>query len=113
MTPSRNLEAKLCTAALLKMCVGGKMKEIATGMLAASSENPRLLEPVRHVVKDTLEKLQTTSEDPDASLLAWLAVEGLRSMEMHDISPFTDADRERLIEAIGRLLEKGIAEQAA
>jgi AcrR family transcriptional regulator len=110
--PGRNLEARLCTTALLKMCGTGKMKEIATGMLAASSENPRLLEPVRIVVKETLEKLRTTSDDLDASLLAWLAVEGLRSMEMHDISPFSEADRNRIVGAIGRLLDKGIAEQA-
>lgn len=110
--PKRNLEARLCTAALLKMCGTGKMKEIATGMLAASSENPRLLEPVRVVVRETLEKLRTTSEDLDASLLAWLAVEGLRSMEMHDISPFSDDDRKRIVGAIDRLLDRGIAGEA-
>lgn len=110
--PKRNLEARLCTAALLKMCGSGKMKEIATGMLAASSENPRLLEPVRDVVRETLEKLRTTSDDLDASIVAWLAVEGLRSMEMHDISPFSDEDRERIVKVINRLLDNGIAEQA-
>jgi AcrR family transcriptional regulator len=106
--PGPNLEARLCTAAILKMC-GGKMKDIATGMLAASSENPRLLEPVRQVVKETLGQLKNTSEDVDASLLAWLAVEGLRSMEMHDISPFSDEDRERIVQAVERLLSKGFA----
>jgi Transcriptional regulator len=112
LPPKRNLEARLCTAALLKMCGSGKMKEIATGMLAASSENPRLLEPVRDVVRETLEKLRTTSDDLDASIVAWLAVEGLRSMEMHDISPFSDEDRERIVEAITCLLDNGIAKQA-
>ena len=112
LPPKRNLEARLCTAALLKMCGGGKMKEIATGMLAASSENPRLLEPVRDVVRETLKKLRTTSDDLDASIVAWLAVEGLRSMEMHDISPFSDEDRERIVGAVARLLDNGIAEQA-
>jgi hypothetical protein len=53
--------------------------------------------------------LKTTSEDVDASLLAWLAVEGIRSMEMHDISPFSEEDRERVVQAVGRLLSKGIA----
>lgn len=103
-----NLEARLCTATVLKMC-GGKMKEIATGMLAASYENPRLLEPVREAAKDTFDRLKANSEDLDASLLAWLAVEGLRNLEMHDISPFSDQDRERIVQAINRLLSKGIA----
>jgi AcrR family transcriptional regulator len=105
----RNLEARLCTSALFKMC-SGKTKDIATGMLAATSENPRLLDPLRQVIRDTLDTLRATSEDLDAALLAWLAVEGLSSYEMHDISPFSDEDRERIRKAIERLLSKGIAE---
>lgn len=104
-----NLEARICTATVLKMC-GGRMKEIATGMLAASSENPGLLEPVRRATQETLQQIKETSEDVDASLLAWLAAEGLRCMEMHDISPFSEQDRLRIVEALGRLLSKGIAE---
>ena len=103
-----NREARVCTATVLKMC-GGRMKEIATGMLAASSENPGLLEPVRNATKETLQQIKESSEDLDASLLAWLAAEGLRSLEMHDISPFSEQDRLRVVEAIGRLLSKGIA----
>jgi hypothetical protein len=42
--------------------------------------------------------------------LAWLAVEGLNSFEMHDLSPFSAEDRERILQAVDRLLAKGIAE---
>jgi AcrR family transcriptional regulator len=106
--PGPNLEARLCTEALLTMCCG-KTKEIANGLLAATAENPRLLDPLREVIKETLGTLKETSEDLDAALLAWLAVEGLSSYEMHDISPFSEADRERIVQAIQRLLSKGIA----
>src|SRR5919112_1095705 len=51
--PGPNLEARLCTAALLKLC-GGQMKETASGMLAATAENPKLLDPLRVVTKETL-----------------------------------------------------------
>lgn len=108
--PGRNLEARLCTAALLKFCCG-KTKEIANGMLAATAENPRLLDPLREVIRGTLGTLKETSEDLDAALLAWLAVEGLSSYEMHDISPFSDEDRERILKAMERLLSNGIANQ--
>lgn len=104
-----NIEARVCTATVLKMC-GGRMKEIATGMLAASSENPDLLAPVRKATEETLQQIKETSEDLDAGLLAWLAAEGLRSLEMHDISPFSEQDRARIMEALDRLLNKGIAE---
>ncbi|WP_099514837.1 TetR/AcrR family transcriptional regulator [Microvirga ossetica] len=68
--PGRNLEARLCTAALLKLR-SGRTKEVVNGMLAASAENPRLLDPVRAVIKATLDKLQATSDDLDAALVGW------------------------------------------
>ena len=104
----RNLEARLCTAALLKMRAG-KMKDVANGMLAASSENPALLEPVREVIRKTLGEMRSTADDLDACLIGWLAVEGLNSFEMHDLSPFSEEDRDRIATAIAKLLEKGIA----
>ena len=86
------------------------MKETASGMLAATAENPKLLDPLRQVIGQTLKTLKETSEDVDAALLGWLAVEGLSSYEMHGLSPFSDEDRERILEAVNRLLSKGIAE---
>ena len=107
--PGRNLEARLCTAALLKLRKG-KTKEVASGMLAASAENPRLLDPVREVIKATLENLKATSDDLDAALLGWLAIEGLNSLEMHDLNPFSEEEHQRVVEAVNRLLRQGIAE---
>ncbi|MXQ13890.1 TetR/AcrR family transcriptional regulator [Microvirga makkahensis] len=107
--PGRNLEARLCTAALRKLREG-EMKKVANGMLAASAENPRLLEPVREVIRETLETLKATSDDLDAALLGWLAIEGLNSLEMHGLSPFSEEERERIVQAVNRLLGKGIAE---
>lgn len=109
MKPGPNLEARLTTTTLLNMCCGGKMQEVATGMMAASAENPRLLDPVRDVIAATLEQLKASSDDLDTALLGWLAVEGLSNLEMHKLSPFSDQDRERIVQAINRLLTKGIA----
>ena len=55
-----------CTTTLLNICCGGKMQEVANGMLAATAENPRLLDPVREVINKTLDELKTTSDDLDA-----------------------------------------------
>jgi len=108
--PGPNLEARILTKALLNMCCGGKMQEVATGLLAATAENPRLLDPLRQVIGATLEQLKSTSEDLDAALLAWLATEGLSNLEMHNLSPFSEEDRDRIVKAIDRLVTKGIAE---
>jgi hypothetical protein len=86
------------------------MKEAANGLLAASAENPRLLNPVREVIKATFDTLKATSDDLDAALLGWLAVEGLNSLEIHGLSPFSEDEHERVVQAVDRLLLKGIAE---
>jgi AcrR family transcriptional regulator len=106
---ARNLEAWLSvTASLETRC--GDMKAVANGLLAASAENPRLLEPARQAIKNDWERLKATSADRPAAMLAWLAVEGLSSLEMHDLSPVTKQDRKEIGVALYRLLEKGISE---
>jgi len=109
MEPGPNLEARVATTSLLNMCCDGKMQEIATGMMAAAAENPRLLDPVRQVIAATVEQIESSSDDVEAALLGWLAVEGLSNLEMHNLSPFSDQDRERIVGMINRLLTKGIA----
>jgi hypothetical protein len=108
--PGPNLEARIVTKTLLNICCGGKMQEFATGMMVATAENPGLLDPVRQVISTTLEQLKANSDDLDAALLGWLATEGLSNLEMHKLSPFSDADRERIVKAIDRVVVKGIAE---
>ncbi|WP_262032502.1 hypothetical protein [Microvirga sp. Mcv34] len=103
-----NLQARLQIGASLKMR-HGKMREIATGMLAASAENPNLLEPVRKVLGSVYQDLQRKSDEPEAAVLAWLVVEGLESITMHNISPFSEGDCEMIAKAAKRLLDKGIA----
>ena len=105
----RNLEARLGAAASLNTRCGA-MREVATGMLAASAENPSLLEPVRQVIATDWQALRTTSEDPAAAMIAWLAIEGLSSLEMHGLSPVTPSDREEIVAAVYKLLDKGIAQ---
>jgi hypothetical protein len=65
---------------------------------------------VREVIKTTLENLKATSDDLDAALLGWLAIEGLNSLEMHDLSPFSEEEHHRVVKAVNHLLRQGIAE---
>jgi AcrR family transcriptional regulator len=105
----RNLESRLSVAASLLLCCG-RAKDITTGLLAASSESPHLLEPARQVLNEEWQNLKSTSEDPAAAMVAWLAIQGLNSLEMHDVSPVTPPDREEVVKAVYRLLDKGLAE---
>jgi AcrR family transcriptional regulator len=108
MECEQNLEAQLSVAAVLKARCG-QMKGVANGLLAASAENPRLLEPVRQVIAEEWTKLKATSDDLDSAMVGWLAVEGLSSLEMHDLSPLSEEDRPVVTAALFRLLNKGIA----
>ena len=56
-------------------------------------------------------KVRFTTHTLKYNRAGWLAVEGLSSYEMHDISPFSDEDRERILKAMERLLSNGIANQ--
>jgi AcrR family transcriptional regulator len=105
---STDIEARLCLYACQSLQTA-PMKEVANGLLAALAENPKLLEPVRVVLTDVVEKIKATSTNPQAAFLAWLAMEGLNSMTMHDINPFSEADRKMITKAAEQLIDKGIA----
>ncbi|MDQ4136931.1 MAG: TetR/AcrR family transcriptional regulator [Pseudomonadota bacterium] len=101
----RNAEVRAAISAALKIRCN-EMKGFANGILAASAENPRLLEPVRVAIREQWEAIKANSDDLDLAVLAWLAVEGLSSLEMHDLSPFSPADRERVIAAVQQFLDR-------
>jgi AcrR family transcriptional regulator len=107
MAGLRNIEARLSAAVSLRMRAG--TKDVSSGLMAALAENPSLLDPVRRLIAQQWTEIKSTSEDPDAAMIAWLAVEALGSLDMHGISPVTPADRSRIENAVQRLLDSGIA----
>jgi len=102
-----NLEARVSIGAALT-CRTGKTHDVANGLLAALSENPKLLDPVRRVIAEQWRAMKESSDDLDAALVAWLAIEGLGSLEMHGISPADEADRAQVVAAVTRLLDRGM-----
>ena len=101
--PGPNVEARIITSALLTMR-SLNTKDLANGVLAASAENPELLGPVRDIIRQTFESLKAGSDDLDNSLIAWLAVEGLCNFEMHELSPFSEDERSRIVASIDGML---------
>jgi AcrR family transcriptional regulator len=105
---ARNLDARVGVAAFLEGSCG-RPDPVTKGLIAALSEDPNLLEPVREIIAEHWRALKQSSEDPDAATIAWLAVEGLRSLELHDLSPIDEADQQRIADALTRLLDRGLA----
>jgi AcrR family transcriptional regulator len=108
----RNLECRLSLAVMLDQCLGQRQR-VAGAILAASAEDPGLLDPVRQVIREDWARIRDTSADIDAAFVARLAVEGLFSLEMHGLSPVSPAERDRILAALDRLLDHGIAAPAA
>lgn len=98
-----NIEARSVMALhFSERCVD--QRDVAMGLLAAISENPSLLEPVRTVVAAEWAAMRG-ADDPAASMLAWLALEGLHSLDLFGISPLDDADEAAVAAAMERLLD--------
>ena len=61
-----------------------------SGFLAAIAEEPQLLDPVRIHNEQLVRDLVAESETPDLAIFAFMAVEGIRSMRLFELSPFGD-----------------------
>lgn len=80
------------------------IKGIDNGILAALAENPTLLDCVRDAIAKQWSELKENSDNLDQAALAWLAIEGLGSLEMHGLSPLTTAERRAVVAAARKLL---------
>ncbi|WP_099866008.1 TetR/AcrR family transcriptional regulator [Pararhizobium haloflavum] len=77
-----------------------------SGVLAAIAENPGFLEPVRRHQQQMAAELKALSDDPDLACIVFLAVEGLRSQRLFEIDLFSEAESERLMDRLARLVEE-------
>lgn len=53
-----------------------------SGLLAALVEDPGMLDPVRRFERDFLARIRANAADPDMATLAFMAIQGIRSMEL-------------------------------
>jgi AcrR family transcriptional regulator len=53
-----------------------------SGLLAALAEDPGMLDPVRRHERDFLTRIRANATDPQMATLAFLAIQGIRSMEL-------------------------------
>lgn len=53
-----------------------------SGLLAALAEDPGMLDPVRHHERDFLNRIRANATDPQMATLAFLAIQGIRSMDL-------------------------------
>ncbi|MGD9914417.1 MAG: TetR/AcrR family transcriptional regulator [Rhizobiaceae bacterium] len=102
-------KAKLM-AAYVDLCMRecAETRPQASGMLAALAENPDFLKPIRAFKRRVLDRLKTETDDLPGLLLAFLALEGLRSLTVFDLDVLTPAERETVHAVLA-----GVARQTA
>ena len=82
-----------------------------SGLLVAMAEDPGFLTPVRHHHRDMLDRLKHTG-DPAAALVVFLAIQGVRCMELLNLSVLTEAELSTLFRTFDALLaEKSGSQQ--
>ncbi|RMH47273.1 MAG: TetR/AcrR family transcriptional regulator [Alphaproteobacteria bacterium] len=75
-------------------------------ILAASAENPSLLEPVRREFEALWADIRAETGDPDAAFAIWCAMEGLRLIRVFGMSPDGPGLERRAVAAIERMIDQ-------
>ena len=107
--PGRELKARVLMAA--DRCLDFE-RRLGSATLAATANNPRLLEPIRAAHRRRLEWLRggdSAGLPVDRAAVIALAVDGLCLLEVMQVSPYSDAERGRVIDDLLRLVDETAA----
>lgn len=69
----------------------------AAGLLAALAEDPDFLKPIREFKRSLLNRLKAESPDTAKLMVAFLVIEGLRSMKLFDMDILQEDERNMAI----------------
>lgn len=68
-----------------------------SGVLAALAEDPSFLNPVRRYERELLDRMKADSSDPALAMLVFLAVHGLRSMQLLNVEIVDEAELQQVL----------------
>lgn len=75
-------------------------KASASWLLAAMAEDPDFLAPIKAFKRRLLDRLKPEAPDVAGMLVAFLALEGLRSMKLFGLDVLTEEERETVFHAL-------------
>lgn len=75
-----------------------------SGLLAALAEDPGMLAPVRRHERDFLARIQVNASDPDMATLTFLAIHGIRAMELFNTQVLDPSQQDALLDWARRRL---------
>lgn len=74
------------------------------GLLAAMAEDPGFLAPVKRFNRALLDRIEAATRNKDAALIAFLAIEGIRSTQLLGLDVLTEKERDAALDGLIRLL---------
>ncbi|MGN6551670.1 MAG: TetR family transcriptional regulator [Pararhizobium sp.] len=98
----RNCLARAYVTAFDGECGGASPP--STGVLAAVAENPEFLDPIRRFQDEIVKRFRTECDDPVPAITAFLAVQGIRSLDLFDCNVLTADERRAVLEYLKTLL---------
>lgn len=75
-----------------------------SGVLAALSEDPDLLAPIRNLNRHLIDRIGEGAGDNIRTLIAFLALEGLRAHRLFGIDAFSPKERALILEEVRQML---------
>jgi len=83
----------------------------ASWIFSAVAEDPEFLTPIKTFRRQLFERLKVEIPDLRALLVAYLAIEGLRSLSLFDFELLSEEEREQLVEVLLSISAGGLPAQ--
>lgn len=80
-------------------------RSVALNLSASVANEPQLRRPGKDYMKRTVERIRKTCDHPNGAMLAFLALEGLKLLELVDWDTWSADERERLLKDIEWLIQ--------
>lgn len=93
------------TALLADHVIDQKLRSASQAILAAGAEDPALLDPAREYYRGQLSELPKESSDQDLATILLLAREGLRFLEVLNLTDLSEAKRKKLRSKLAQMAE--------
>lgn len=87
-------------------------KPSASWIFSAIAEDPDFLTPIKAFRRQLFERLKKDTPDTRALLVCYLAIEGLRSMNLFDSDILSQGERRELVAALTQIAEAPCATQS-
>jgi AcrR family transcriptional regulator len=104
-SPTRKLKAYILSGLIRDP----KADRVGAPILAALAHNPKLAEPVRKIIKKRYAEFVSEDVKFERAIVLALAADGLLFQEVVSLSPFTEEQRNRVVEELLRIVDEGVA----